>query len=192
LLFSFDYEPPGSKQSEEEPAYALLERLRKKYDPKGERLGDKPEIVVQEQGKWLIYGKDKGRGCLFQRKRDTYLLRKAGDKLVVYKPRSPSWGGLAETVSVMNGVLFGILLVLSVLGCAHLVTSKLNALCVGCALKLNSFVIVCALVTGLFGLVGAIIVQCLLMVKFYEEYDIHVPEGDSPSNDNSVASSAGK
>jgi hypothetical protein len=75
----------------------------------------------------------------------------------------------------MNGILAGVLAILLVLGCAHLVNLLLNAFLVGCAPTLNAIFVVCAPIAWLCGTIGAIMVQGLLMVKYYDKYDIVVP-----------------
>ena len=180
LLHSIDYVPRRSDQSETEHADDILKKLRAEFDPNDELLGDDAKISARKAGKWVVYGQDEGSRSLFWRSRDKYLLRRANDKLVVYKPRRPSWGGLAETVGLMNSVLLGILLVLLVLGWEFLASSTISTLNVGWAL-----------LAGLLGIIGAIIGQCLLIIKFYEEYNIHVPIGDSSADDDNIQATAG-
>jgi hypothetical protein len=185
VLFSLDYGKFAAELPGKRGAIDMSAPFKARFDPDNERLGAEPKTrVIEDDRRWLVYSKDKDSTRRIRRRR-RYLMKRANDKLVVYRPRKPSWGGLAEMVGVMNSVFVGVLLVLLVLGLAR-ITCKGEDFTVGGAL-LGS-----ALIVGLLGVVGAIVVQYLWMVRFYEQYDIRVPKGDSPSHDNNIPSTTGK
>jgi hypothetical protein len=122
---------------------------------------------IEEGCRWLLCTKGPCPRWLPWPTSGRYLLKKTDGALAVYEPRKVHWGGLAEMVGVMNGLFFGALLALSALAWRILQGS-----CVGTAR------IAGAVALGLLGLVGAILAQSLLMIWFYEEYDLRIPQED--------------
>lgn len=178
LLFLLDCEPRVPGESERE-VDEVLEKLRVRLAREGDPLGDEArgrEIKVGR--KWVVCREGEYNRWLVWRKRRIYLVREVKGKLAVYRPRTPSWGGLAEMVGVMNSLFAGALVFFLILGGAQVATWIIGALA-HCDLKLNAVSIGCALVAGFLGMVGAIIVQGHWMIRYYEEYDITVPRGDS-------------
>lgn len=94
-----------------------------------------------------------------------YIIKKENGKLFVYEPRKPSGGGLAEMVSVMNSVFIGVLLVLGLLWRYKDAKSIDDALLI---------------IIGFLGMLVAFIVQWLLMIHFYDQWNISITKGDSP------------
>ncbi len=192
LLFSIDYKKFAAEFPKKGKLCELNSDLIDKFDSCEQQLGAKPKICgIKDGQKWLVYSdwdRDEDSEEQLIRREGQYLIKNVNDKsLVVYKPRKLSGGGLAEMVSVMNSVFVGALLA------ALLVLVLPEQIQVGKApISINCDPLWCALIIWFVGIIGAIIVQRQWMIKFYEDYDIFVPQGDSPSNGNSSHPPTGK
>ena len=164
------------------------DKLRRAFKLHGDiDLGGAATISTKEEGtKWLVRYEDEHKSYRFRKRRKTCIIRKTKDNLAVYEPRKPTWGGLVEIVGVMNSIFVAALLFLLVLVLAEPPAGGATAL------SLKDPLSWAALGIGIAGMLASCVIQFLLMKNQYEQYDIRVPKGDSPSHDNNIPSTTGK
>jgi hypothetical protein len=114
--------------------------LRQEFEKANIALSKNAQVGRRETGKkWLIKDKDT---------RKTYLIKKEGEKLNVYRPRKLGTGGLAEMGTVINSLVVAGLCVLLARFCSWPVGAQIGV--------------------ALAGFIIAVVAQCRYMKYYYE------------------------